>query len=145
MFNKNFTPLTLNTTSNTSAPSYATPEIEPSPNESGLQNKEKFEYGERINTEPEESPSQISFTDKDKAFKLHPDLKKAGLQAIEPSSLDKKHIINLPLPDEVIISSLKKPPTSSARWIAEYAILLLKKAHIALKIVHGKVVRIIKK
>lgn len=145
MFNKNFTPLTLNTTSNTATPSYANPEIEPLPNESSLQDKEKFKYDERINSEFEKSPAQISFSDKHKTFKLHPDLKKAGLQAIETSSLDKKHIVNLPLPDEVIISSLKKPPTSSARWIAEYAILILKKAHIALKIVHGKVVRIIKK
>jgi len=76
---------------------------------------------------------------------IHPDLKKAGLQAIETSSLDWKYRVHLPLSDEKVMDGLAQPPSSGFRWIAEMAFFMLKRGHLALKRIHGKVVRIIRK
>lgn len=76
---------------------------------------------------------------------IHPDLKKAGLQAIDTTSLDPKQRVHLPIPDEQIMEGLDEPLSSSFRWLAEFALFILKRAHLALKRVHGKVVRVIQK
>ena len=76
---------------------------------------------------------------------IHPDLKKAGLQAIDTTSLDPKQRVHLPIPDEEIMEGLDEPLSSSFRWLAEFALFMLKRAHLALKRVHGKVVRVIQK
>lgn len=76
---------------------------------------------------------------------IHPDLKKAGLQAIDTTSLDPKQRVHLPIPDEQIMEGLDEPISSSFRWLAEFALFMLKRAHLALKRVHGKVVRVIQK
>lgn len=76
---------------------------------------------------------------------IHPDLKKAGLQAIDTTSLDPKQRVHLPIGDEQIMEGLDEPLSSSFRWLAEFALFMLKRAHLALKRVHGKVVRVIMK
>lgn len=91
--------------------------------------KEVGEFVEEIQDEPE----------------IHPDLKKAGLQAIETSTLDWKYRVHLPISDEKVMDGLEQPPSSGFRWIAEIAIFMLKRGHLALKRIHGKVVRIIRK
>ena len=73
---------------------------------------------------------------------LHPELKKAGLQTIDSTSLDPKHKVELPLSDEKVMEGLHKPITSSYRWLAEFAFFMLKQAHLTLKKVHGHVVRV---
>ncbi|MBI2051926.1 hypothetical protein HYT33_04160 [Candidatus Roizmanbacteria bacterium] len=50
--------------------------------------------------------------------------------------------IPIPISDEKIVQGLHKPITSSFRWLAELALYLLRKMHIALKVIHGKVTRI---
>lgn len=79
------------------------------------------------------------------APEIHPELKKAGLQAIDTTSLDPRQRVHLPIADEQIMEGLDQPLTSSFRWLAEFALFMLKRAHLALKRVHGKVVRVIKK
>ncbi|QQS44513.1 hypothetical protein IPM65_02855 [Candidatus Roizmanbacteria bacterium] len=76
---------------------------------------------------------------------IHPDLKKAGLQALDTTSLDPKQRVRLPIADEEIMNGLDEPLSSSFRWLAEFALFMLKRAHLALKRVHGKVVRVIQK
>ena len=76
---------------------------------------------------------------------IHPDLKKAGLQAIDTTSLDPKQRVHLPIPDEQIMEGLNEPLSSSFRWLSELALFMLKRAHLALKRIHGKVVRVIQK
>lgn len=49
--------------------------------------------------------------------------------------------IQLPLDDQQIITGRKAKLTSSWRWLAEWCLFRLKKAHIALKVVAGKIVR----
>lgn len=74
---------------------------------------------------------------------LHPALKKAGLESIETTSLDPKHKVELPISDEKVMEGLHKPITTSYRWLAEFALFMLKQAHLTLKKVHGHVVRVI--
>ena len=76
---------------------------------------------------------------------IHPELKKAGLQTIDNTSLDPKHKVELPLSDEKVMEGLHKPITSSYRWLAEFAFFMLKQAHLSLKKVHGHVVRVMQR
>ena len=78
-------------------------------------------------------------------FSLDPELKKAGLQIVDTQSLDPRHHIKLPIPDEKIIEGLDKPVNSSWRWIAEIGKFILRNAHISLKKIHGRVVRVMKR
>lgn len=76
---------------------------------------------------------------------LSPELKKAGLNVVESSSLDPKHRVTLPISDDKILEGLDKPLNTSWRWLAEFARFFLVQAHITLKKIHGKVVRVIQR
>lgn len=78
-------------------------------------------------------------------IKLPPDLKKFGLQPAATTAFPTYQNIKLPLSDEKIIVGLHAPITNSIRWLATLAIYLLKIAHLQLKIIHGKVVRVIRR
>jgi len=93
---------------------------------------EDAEVGEYLKTNREE-PS------------IHPDLKKAGLKTIEPSTGDPKYNVTLPISDERVMQGLSSPVTTSLRWLAEVALFMLKQAHLNLKEIHGKVVRVIQR
>lgn len=77
-------------------------------------------------------------------IKLPPDLKKLGLQPVTTTKFPSYQNIKLPISDEKIIIGLHKPVTDSLRWLATLAVYLLKMAHLQLKVVHGKVVRVIR-
>lgn len=74
---------------------------------------------------------------------LDPTLKKAGLSAIDSSSLGPKYKVILPISDEKVMEGLDQPITSSLRWLAEFAVYMLHKAHLTIKKIHGHVVRVI--
>ncbi len=78
-------------------------------------------------------------------IKLPPDLKKLGLQPSTTTSFPTYQNIKLPISDEKIIVGLHAPVSSSLRWLATLAVYLLKMAHLQLKIIHGHVVRVIRK
>lgn len=70
------------------------------------------------------------------------DVAAAGV-AVSPAVLSAQEpIIELPLPDEQIPAALKKPVSSGLRWIAEICVYMLRKAHLKLKTIHGKVTRV---
>lgn len=75
-------------------------------------------------------------------FELDPKLKKAGLSEIDTTSLDEKYQVKLPIPDDKVVEGLKKPLSSSWRWLAEFSMYILHKGHLTLKKIHGHVVRI---
>lgn len=81
--------------------------------------------------------------EKKEELTIDPKLKKAGLSAIDTTSLDPRYRVKLPISDEKIMEGLDKPLNSSFRWLAEFARYILKKGHLALKKIHGHVVRII--
>ena len=88
-----------------------------------------------------------NFIDQEKEnFELPDELKKAGLQTVGDNNLPAAfQNIHLPISDEKILNGHKAPITSSLRWLSEFCIYLLKQAHIGLKVVHGHVVRVIKR
>ncbi len=104
-------------------------EFAPSENEPALEQKEIKEYITEVDQEPV----------------IHPELKKAGLQYVDTSKLSPLQKLQLPISDEKVVVGLHKPVTSSWRWLSEFAIFILGQAHIMLKTIHGKVVRVLKR
>ena len=76
---------------------------------------------------------------------LPPDLKKMGLQAVSQSQFSDYKNIKLPISDEKIVVGQKAPITSSIRWLAAFALYILAQAHLGLKVVHGHVIRVLKR
>lgn len=77
------------------------------------------------------------------SIKLPGDLTMIGLQPVSSSQFSSYKNIKLPISDEKIIKGLHEPITSSYRWLAEFAVFVLRQAHLALRVVHGKIIRVI--
>ncbi len=75
---------------------------------------------------------------------IPPDLKQLGLQPVTTTQFPSYQNIKLPISDEKITVGLHAPITSSIRWLATLALYLLHRAHLGLKTVHGRVVRVIR-
>lgn len=75
-----------------------------------------------------------------------PDIKKLGVTQVGPStpvvSDDAGKGPDLPLTDDQIDKGLHSKIFSSIRWLAEWCLKELKRAHMTLKKVHGKLVRV---
>ncbi len=84
----------------------------------------------------EERPEEIELPD---------ELKKHGLQAVKQNDFPDYRNVKLPISDEKVMMGSKAPINTSMRWLAEFAKFLLWKAHITLKTIHGRVVRVVKK
>lgn len=78
-------------------------------------------------------------------IELPSDLKKMGLRPVPTTQFPQYQTVKLPLSDEKIIVGLHAPVTSSLRWLAALALYLLKRAHLSLKVAHGKVFRVFRK
>lgn len=78
------------------------------------------------------------------SIKLPSDLTMIGLQPVSSTQFSSYKNIKLPISDEKIIKGLHEPITSSYRWLAEFAVFILTQAHLALRVVHGKIIRVIK-
>lgn len=99
--------------------------------------KEPHEHGVEEEVRPFVSPRA-------ETIELPPDLKKLGLQAVSHSKFPGYKNIKLPISDEKIIVGQKAPITSSLRWLATYATYILAQAHLGLKVIHGRVIRVLK-
>lgn len=77
-------------------------------------------------------------------IELPPDLKKLGAQSTGTTQFSTYQNIKLPISDDKIIAGLHAPINSSLRWLATLAKYILACAHLGLKIVHGKVIRVVK-
>ncbi len=105
---------------------------------------EKFEIKESAEHNPEEEVRPF-VSPREETIELPPDLKKLGLQAVSNSKFSSYKNIKLPLSDEKIIVGQKAPITSSLRWLSTFALYILAQAHLGLKVVHGHVIRVLKK
>lgn len=104
---------------------------------------EKFEIKEVVEHEPDEEIEKF-ISPRAETIKLPPDLKRLGLQAVSTSKFPGYKNIKLPLSDEKIIVGQKAPITSSLRWLATLALYILSQAHLGLKVIHGRVIRVLK-
>ncbi len=103
----------------------------------------EFEIKEPVEHSPEEEVRPF-INPRAETIELPPDLKKLGLQAVSNSSFPSYKNIKLPLSDEKIIVGQKAPITSGIRWLATFALYILAQAHLGLKVVHGRVIRVLK-
>lgn len=71
---------------------------------------------------------------------LPPELEKIGVEVVDHSPAE--DVLHTPMSDEKVIEGLHQPITSGWRWIAEFTKFLLRQAHITLKVIHGKVMRV---
>jgi hypothetical protein len=79
------------------------------------------------------------------SIKLPDDLKQFGLESVDSTKFPTYQNIKLPLSDEKIVYGMKAPPSSSMRWLAVLATYMLAMKHLILKVVKGKIIRVIKK
>ncbi|MCA9371825.1 hypothetical protein KC726_02910 [Candidatus Woesebacteria bacterium] len=152
MTTKNFTPINVEDVilgkghaKNLATHSFGGKETEPrSIKHEGAEITPDIEF---VDTEPKIEDKEVAeyVEIKKDTIELHPHLKKAGLQTVDASSLDTKHKIALPISDDKVVTGLHKPITSSYRWLAELCLFLLHQAHLTLKTIHGKVVRILQR
>jgi len=98
--------------------------------------------------EEEESSEGVEeyITPHPETIQLPPDLKKIGIQATNDDTQFKSALykLKLPISDEKIMDDLKASPTESKRWYATILFYMLKMAHLTLKKVGSKVVRVFK-
>lgn len=74
-----------------------------------------------------------------------PDLRKMGVMSLGPSApipSTSAVAIVLPISDPQIVAGLHMQVYSAIRWLAEWCLRQLKKAHTTLKVIHGKVTRV---
>lgn len=121
--------------------------ISPKPAETTTSPDEQAEVDVTVEKDPDIEDAEVGeyLKTQDTDPEIHPELKKAGLQTIQSDSLDEKHKVELPIPDEEVLAGLHKPITTSWRWLAEIALFMLKQAHLGLKTVHGHVVRVMQR
>jgi len=136
MVTKNYTPINylINTLKPVSFPKEAEPMIK-----SG----EKNTIQEVVEHESKDHPKIIQIHPE--TIKLPPDLKKLGLQLVSNNQFYSLKNVVIPIRDDRVLVGLHAPITSSFRWLATLAVYILSHAHITLKSVKGKTVRIFKK
>lgn len=74
--------------------------------------------------------------------KLPPQVSQLGVQAVGQASPGPAPAVTLPLTDDQIAQGLHTSISSSLRWLAEWCRRRLKQAHVALKKIHGKIMRV---
>jgi len=78
-------------------------------------------------------------------IKLPPDIQKIGLKPVTTIDFPEYQDVKLPLDDDKIIAGLHAPISSSLRWLATLSLYILKKAHLSLKLIGGRIVRVIRR
>lgn len=120
-------------------PSISLPkEVEPTPKP-----PENTSLQEAVEHEP--SPDIEKFIrPKQETIKLPSELTKLGLQPVKSTSFPTYNNIKLPISDEKVMEGLKAPVSASRRWLSEFAMFILRQAHLTLRSVGGKIVRVIR-
>ena len=124
----------------TPPPSPRTKETEPLPYPGQQEQKDT-----RVVVEHKELDEEVKpyIQAREETVEIPPDLQQMGVQTT-PTALFQTQQVQTLIPDEEIIEGLHQPITSSFRWLAELALYILKHAHIVLKKVHGKIMRVVK-
>lgn len=80
------------------------------------------------------------------SIELPPDIKSLGVSpagASVPMTVAASiPQVVLPIPDNIVVAGLHTKVGNAVRWMAVWCIKKLKKAHVALKVIHGKIVRV---
>ncbi len=80
------------------------------------------------------------------SIELPPDVKKLGVtqsgSSTPVATATTVTAVVLPISDQQVVAGLHAQILSSLRWLAVWCLKKLQKAHIILKIIHGKIVRV---
>ncbi len=96
------------------------------------------------NENVQQAPIHHFVVKRQETIQLPTELKEFGLEAVNNEELSTVNNIKLPISDEQIMQDLKAPPSESKRWYATFFLYLLERAHLTLRKVGDKVVRVIK-
>jgi hypothetical protein len=93
-----------------------------------------------------EIPKEVQpyITVNEDALNVSPNLQRFGLKPVSPTGPSIFQSVKLPITDDKVIEGLHKPITSSWRWLSELSLYLLHHAHLALRTIHGHVVRVVR-
>jgi hypothetical protein len=79
-------------------------------------------------------------------IELPPDVKKLGVTAVNQSqpvvSSPALEAVALPISDDTVVKGTHEGVTNALSWLATWCLKRLRKAHILLKVVHGKIIRV---
>ncbi len=83
----------------------------------------------------------------EETFELPPDMKKLQVTAVGQTTPFTTVTTNLPqvvlpITDKQVLEGLHTKMTNAIKWLAFWCIRKLKKAHIAIKEIHGKIIRV---
>lgn len=79
-------------------------------------------------------------------IELPPSVKQMGVTKVETEvNLPQVAPVSVPLADDQIVKSTGASVWASLTWLAQWCLRQLKKAHVKLKKVHGKIVRVVTK
>lgn len=110
-----------------------------------IQTNEMHEFGEDAEQETVSEDVEEYITPKPESIHLPPDLKKLGMTSTEDSQFKAAlSRIKLPISDDKIMEDLQAPPSEAKRWYATILLYILERAHMTLKKVGTKVVRMFK-
>lgn len=127
----------------------------PSPPAVGSLNKEQeilkpaqAEAVGEVPKEPEVAPEveRVGVTVTRESIELPPDVKKLGVtpagSSVPVATSATIPPVVLPISDQQVVTGLHAQIISSLRWLAVWCLKKLQKAHIMLKVIHGKIIRV---
>ena len=123
--------------------SWGSPESEPRP--VPKEQADHIEMHEAAEHEP--APEVAGYVEEvQQPVNISDDVQDLGVETIEkPIQYPQQNTVKVPLSDDKILQGKKMPLDSSFRWLAEVCLYILRKAHIRLRVAHGKAVRIFEK
>ncbi|MBI2617706.1 hypothetical protein HYW55_06235 [Candidatus Gottesmanbacteria bacterium] len=86
----------------------------------------------------------VKFSEK---VEIPPDVAKLGVTQSGPATpvqttSQASQVVVLPITDEQVISGLHAQVTSALKWLSVWCLKQLQRAHITLKVIHGKIMRV---
>lgn len=120
-----------------------TPETQKAENTANNETIQKKEAQKIVEHEIQDKEVQKYVQQRPQTPQVPPQLQKAGVQTIDRKKFPNYRKVELPIPDEEVVKGQKSPEDSSFRWLAEYCNYVLKKAHIKLKNVNGRLRRVL--
>lgn len=104
---------------------------------------EEIRKGLELGTEVKEAGVELLTHEE---LELPPQVKQMGVTQIETEiNLPQTVPMVVPLADEQIVKSTGASVWASLTWLAQWCLRQLKKAHVKLKKIHGKIVRVVTK
>lgn len=113
--------------------------------EPGLASSESSDEIQEVVEHEPDAETESFVSPRSDTIELPPDLIKLGVQSSSSANnFPTYQNVKLPISDDKVIIGLHAPISSSLRWLATFAIYLLARAHLGLKVIKGHVIRVLK-